>query len=181
MKFNLANSHGLREHAHDAEIAVLVFTRTEIELQQVDVAVDRLRALSEDGAKVRRLAGKTLLMFEGYDTDTRSLVEIPACVRFFRAIDREWSYWLHFLVPAPDVISLALLMLLDVKVGARDKDRSAFEVEALADLEALMTRLFDKMNALHDEFNIPEQLNREITEAVMTALSDATYRREGGC
>ena len=72
-------------------------------------------------------------------------------------------------------------MLLDVKVGARDKDRSAFEVEALADLEALMTRLFDKMNALHDEFNIPEQLNREITEAVMTALSDATSRREGGC
>lgn len=181
MKFILANSRGLREHTHDADIAVLVFTRTEIELQQVDVAVDRLRALSEDGAKVRRLAGKTLLMFEGYDTDTRSLVEIPACVRFFRAIDREWSYWLHFLVPAPDVISLALLMLLDVKVGARDKDRSAFEVEALADLEALMTRLFDKMNALHDEFNIPEQLNREITEAVMTALSDATSRREGGC
>jgi hypothetical protein len=181
MKFILANSHGLREHAHDADAAVLVFTRTEIELQRVDVAVDRLRALSEDGAKVRRLAGKMVLMFEGYDTDARSLVEIPACVRFFRAIDREWSYWLHFLVPAPDVISLALLMLLDVKVGARDKVRSAFQVEARADLEALMTRLFDKMNALHYEFNIPEQLNREITEAVMTALSDATYRRESRC
>ena len=111
MKIVLVNTESFREHSPSADIAVVVFTRMEVELQQVNDAVDRLRALSEDGEKVRRFAGKTILLFEGYDADPRNLREIPACVSFFREVDRQWSYWLHFLVPSADMINLALLML----------------------------------------------------------------------
>jgi hypothetical protein len=66
------------------------------------------------------------LLFEGYVADPRSLVEFPECVAFFRAVDRQWSYWLHFLVARPDSLNLAFLLLADVRPLPRGGDQRSF-------------------------------------------------------
>ena len=176
MEIIFSDPDGFYRHARDADVAVLLFTRNEVECARVGNAVERLMLLSDDADQVQRFAGRMALMFEGYDADPRSLVEIPACVQFFRALDQQWSYWLHFLIPRPDVLNLALLMLVDVEPRMLDVDRRAFEIKDAMQLQKTLERLFASMNVLHRNFGISETVNRAITDAVTASLSDMLHR-----
>lgn len=170
MEIRFSDADGFDAQAHGADLAVLVFTRAEVEAGLVGSAVERLMLFSDDGRHVRRFAGRVLLLFAGYDDDPRPLVQIPDCTRFFRAIDAQWSYWLHFLMPDPEVLRLALLMRVDVRVRSCDGKDANYELCHPAQLAGTLHRWFTAMNALHEAHGIDEAFNRAQSRAVMAAL-----------
>lgn len=169
----VSDADGFDRHAGSADLAVVLFTRSEIEVAAVGSAVERLMLFSDVEENVRRYEGRVALMFEGYDSDPRSLVEIPECVAFFRAVDREWSYWLHFLVARPDALNLAFLLLADVRPLSLGSDRRTFAVNDPDQLTNLLARLFSSMNTLQANYDIPDLVSRRRTEAVLRSLSQA--------
>ncbi len=173
MEIIISDAGGFDRHAGAADLAIILFTRSEIESAAVGSAVERLMLFSDVEDNVRRYEGRMALMFEGYDTDPRSLVEIPECVAFFRAVDRQWSYWLHFLVARPDALNLAFLLLADIRPLAIAGDSRTFAVNDPDQLTKLLERLFTSMNTLHANYEISELANRRRTETVLRSLSQA--------
>jgi hypothetical protein len=169
----VSDADGFERHANSADLAIVLFTRSEIEAAAVGSAVERLMLFSDVEENVRRYEGRVALLFEGYDSDPRSLVEIPECVAFFRAVDRQWSYWLHFLVARPDALNLAFLLLADVRPLSLDGDRRTFAVNDPDQLTNLLARLFASMNTLHVNYGVPDLVNLRRTETVLQSLSRA--------
>lgn len=96
------------------DFVVLPITRARVEQMDPEPFVERLRLLSENREHARRFRGAMVFSFDGYDADPRELYQIPECSAFFRAVDRQWSYWLHFLEPS--LIGIARALLDDVIV-----------------------------------------------------------------
>ena len=170
MEIRFTDADGFEKRAFGADMAAVFFSRTEVEAGLVGSAVERLMLFSDDARQVRRFAGRVVLVFGGYDQDPRPLVLIPECVRFFRGIDEHWSYWLHFLVPEPELIRLALLLRLDVEVRMQRGSQVGYGLRRPAQLQDLLHRWFAAMNALHDMHGIDEAFNKSQSSAVMAAL-----------
>src|SRR6218665_1424675 len=102
MEIRITDADGFGRLSPKADLAVVVITRADIEALRVGSTVERLLLFSDDATQVLRFAGRMVIQVEGYDDDPRPLVLIPECVRFFRAVDAQWSYWLHFLLPLCD-------------------------------------------------------------------------------
>lgn len=170
MEIRFSDADGFDAHAHGADLALLMFTRDEVEAGRVGGAVERLMLFSDDATHVRRFAGRVVLMFSGYDNDPRPLVQIPECTRFFRSIDAQWSYWLHFLLPDREMLRLALLMSVDVRVCERKGLEVGYELRTPAQLAGTLHRWFVAMNALHEVHGIDEAFNEAQSSAVMKAL-----------
>lgn len=172
MDILISNADGFDRHAGRADVAVITFTREEVETGRIGSAIERLLLLSDRADHVLRFAGRVVLMFEGYDHDPRPLVEIPACVSFIRAVDQHWNYWLHFLLPEPDVLKLLILMLVDAEPCLQEGERARYRVCDPVKLAQTLERLFAAMNALHDANRVPEAVNRAITAATMRSLDE---------
>lgn len=171
MEIRFTDVDGFDSQADGADLAVIVFTRAEIEAGRVGSAVERLLLFSDDAVQVRRFAGRVVLMFNGYDADPRALPQIPECVRFFRNVDSQWSYWLHFLLPDPEVLRLAVLLIVDVQVSARGQVEVGYELRDPAQLAGVLDRWFTAMNALHDANGVDATFNEAQTAAVMRAIA----------
>lgn len=170
MEIRLTDAGGFERHASQADLAIVLFSREEVEAQRVGGAVERLMLFSDDAQNVQRFAGRMVLMFSGYDEDPRPLVRIPECVRFFRAVDRQWSYWLHFLRPDPEVLNLAMLLLVDVEPTASGAGQVGYALREPMQLPALLERWFRAMNTLHDAFGVPLSHNEAMTAAALAAF-----------
>lgn len=125
MDITMTDAEGFDRHSQHADLAIILISRADIEAMRVSSTVERLMLLSEDAEQVFRFAGRVVLQINGYDDDPRPLVQIPECVRFFRAVDAQWRYWLHFLLPIPDQLQLIVLMLIDLQVQEKRGHRSA--------------------------------------------------------
>lgn len=123
----------------------------------------------DDAQNVRRYEGRIALMFEGYDAGPRPLVETPDCVRFFRAVDQLWGYWLYFLMPQPDVLNLAVLLLADLRHLPLGNDHCKFAINDVEQLRDLLTRLFASMNTLHANYGISEPASLRRTDRLGVA------------
>lgn len=91
MEIRFCDADGFDAGADGADMAAVLFTRGEVEAGHVGNAVERLMLFSDDARHVRRFAGRMAIVFSGYDSDPRPLVQMPDCVRFFRGIDAHWS------------------------------------------------------------------------------------------
>lgn len=171
MEIRFTDADGFDSQADGADLAVIVFTRAEIEAGRVGSAVERLLLFSDDSAQVRRFAGRVVLMFNGYDADPRALPQIPECVRFFRNVDSQWSYWLHFLLPDPEVLRLAVLLIVDAQVSARGQMEVVYELRDPAQLAGVLDRWFTAMNTLHDANGVDATFNEAQTAALMRAIT----------
>lgn len=172
MKIHVTDADGFSRRSQDADLAVVVISRADIEACRVGSAIQRLMLFSDDAAQVHRFAGRMMLAVEGYDADPRPLVLIPECVRFFRALDAQWNCWLQFLVPEPDQLQLIVLMLVDVdvEVGGGCGPLTGWRLRHPEQLAGALERLFSGMNALHEAFDVPEAHNEAMTAAVIAAL-----------
>lgn len=99
MEIRITDADGFGRLSPKADLAIVVITRADIEAFRVGSTVERLLLFSDDANQVMRFAGRMVIQVEGYDDDPRPLPLIPECVRFFRAVDAQWGYWLHFLPP----------------------------------------------------------------------------------
>lgn len=165
MENRFMDARGLDAHAGRADLAVIAFARAEVETGSVASAIERLLLFSDDVNHVRRSAGRVVLMFSGYDQDPRPLLEVPECVRFFRNVDKHWSYWLHFLVPDPEVLRLPLMLRLDVQACIRGNLQVGYRLKEPAQLAPVLDRWFTAMNALHDAHGIDVAFNEAHVDA----------------
>lgn len=171
MQIRYTDADGFDTGAARADMAAILFTRAEVEAGRVGSAVERLMLLSDNAGHVRRFAGRVVLMFGGYDDDARPLVQVPECVRFFRDVDAQWCYWLHFLLPDPELLRLALLLQLDVDVRTEPGLQVVgYALRDPAQVVGVLHRWFDAMNTLHQMHGIDETLNEAQSRAVMAAL-----------
>jgi len=174
MEIRFTDADGFDVHATAADLAVVVFTREEIERGHVGSAIERLMLFSDDADHVRRFAGRVVLLFGGYDDDPRPLPGIAECVRFFRTVDQHWSYWLHFLIPDQDVLRLIVLLSVDVGVRARSNRVVGYELREPTQLARATERWLGAMNALHDVHGIDEGFNKAQTEVLFEAIAGWT-------
>jgi len=173
MEISITDADGFDRLSPKADLAIVVITRTEIEAFKVGSTVERLLLFSDDSEQVLRFAGRMVVQVEGYDDDPRPLLLIPECVRFFRAVDAQWNYWLHFLLPLPDQLNLILLMLMDVQPLSRQGAEIGYQLRDPEQLGRVLHRLFTAMNTLHETFGVPLSLNKAMTAAVVAALGMA--------
>ena len=169
-EIRITNAEGFDRAAQGADLAVVI-ARADIETCQVGGTVARLMLFSDNAVQGHRFAGRMVVQVEGYDDDPRPLLLIPECVRFFRAVNAQWSHWLHFLLPQPDQIKLILLMLVDVDLQEEDRRLPpGYRLRHPAQLGRVLQRLFMSMNVLHETFDVPEAHNEAMTAAVIAAL-----------
>lgn len=170
MEIRFTDADGFDALAAGADLAVIVFTRAEVESGHVGSATERLMLFSDDTQHVRRFAGRVVLLFSGYESDPRPLPGIPECVWFFRGVDAQWSYWLHFLVPDPEVLRLPVLLSVDVHSRAGRSREIGYTLSEPFQLAMMMQRWLTAMNALHDAHGIDDAFNEAQTRALLRAI-----------
>lgn len=170
MEITTTDADGFDRLSQHADLAIVLISRADIEAMQVGSTVERLMLFSDDAEQVFRFAGRMVLQIEGYDADPRPLVQIPECVRFFRAVDAQWNYWLHFLLPLPDQLQLIVLMLTDVRVQERRGAMVGYAPRDPRQLRRVLDRQFDALDRLHAAFGVPGKLRTMIKQAVHAAL-----------
>ena len=170
MEIRITDADGFGRLSPKADLAIVVITRADIEAFRVGSTVERLLLFSDDANQVMRFAGRMVIQVEGYDDDPRPLPLIPECVRFFRAVDAQWGYWLHFLLPLPDQLKLIVLMLVDAEPQPGQGAAVSYRMRAPEQQGRVMHRLFHAMNTLHETFDVPRALNEAMTEALVAAL-----------
>lgn len=170
MHIRVTDAEGFEQLSQEADLVIVTIQRADIEGLRVGSAVERLLLLSDNAEQVRRFAGRMLVLVEGYDEDPRPLLLIPECVRFFRAVTAQWNYWLHFLLPLPDQLTLIVLMQVDVQPAAHKEGLDGFALREPGQLGAVLHGLFGAMNTLHDTYGIPPAHGEAMTEAVVNAL-----------
>jgi len=170
MKITTTDADGFDRLSQHADLAIVLVSRADIEAMQVGSTVERLMLFSDDAEQVYRFAGRMVLQVEGYDADPRPLVQIPECVRFFRAVDAQWNYWLHFLLPMPDQLQLIVLMLTDLRVQERHGAMISYAPRDPRQMRQVLKRQFHALERLHAAFGLPEKFRTMIKQAVNAAL-----------
>ena len=173
MEIRFTDADGFDRHAAHADLAVLVVQREDIEGLRVGSIVERLLMLSDSRAHAQRFAGRVLLQVGGYDDDPRPLAQIPECVRFFRAVDGQWNYWLHFLVPDPDHLMFIVLMLVDVEVRATHLEMVGYALRDPEQLNKVLERLLGAMRRLQMAHDMPLTHAMAVAAAVARAFGSS--------
>jgi hypothetical protein len=101
------------EAAHEflmaAGMVVLEVSRDQVVHMDLSGPLRKLRGLMSNAATVAARKGKLTLVFSGWESDPRELYEIDEVRNYFAALDREFPYWLWFLMQ--DEITLSVLLL----------------------------------------------------------------------
>ena len=80
------------------EPLVVIVRRHDVEAGNTASTLRVLSRLLAGVATVREYRERVDIAFQGYDTDSRELFEIPEVRRFVAALDDSFPYWLYFLV-----------------------------------------------------------------------------------
>ena len=150
---------GFGEGAGDDWLGVVV-DRTDVESGNVSPAVKRLSRVLADRETVERFRGRVYVAFYGYSNDPRELYEIPEVRRFCARLDEQFPYWFYFLSADGEtlrVIASCLCSVAQVKPGV---------VSFGEDLLDFMTRHFEALNWLVDNYALDEEQNIEVSARV---------------
>lgn len=170
MEIRFTDADGFDRQAPGSDLAVLLISRQDIAAFKVGSVVERLMLFSDCREHVQRFAGRMVLQVEGYDHDPRPLVLIPEVVRFFRAVDAQWNYWLHFLMPEVDQLRLILLMLVDVEQVTRLQEAVGYALLKPEQMDEVIGRLLFAMEKLHEAFDVPLTHAEAMIAAVRRAV-----------
>lgn len=135
-------------------LIIMEISRESIERQDIDSLLSRLRKLSESPTYVSHQAGSVALVFEGYDDDPRAMPTVVEAQTFFKAIDKEWSYWAHFLCHADDSIQIALGLVADARMVGVEDGITAMSIDISAAMGACQNWVAAAQE-LHREHGLP--------------------------
>lgn len=170
MEFKTTDADSFESASQGADLAIVLITRQEVEASNIASTVERLTMLSDADKYVQHFAGRVAIHVSGYDDDPRPLVLIPECMSFFRAVNAQWKYWLHFLIPDADLLKLIVLLLIDVQVHEVQGGGIGYAVGDSRQLHVVLDELFAALDQLHARFGVPAS-ESELTKAlVRTAL-----------
>ena len=153
----------------------LVFSRDQVEAHDISEPLQVLRQLTGNPEKAVGACGRISLVIDGYNADPRELFEIPEVRRYIKAIDDLWPYWFFFLSQADDSIKILESCLCDsieVVPGV-----ASIDTEQLNDA---LTRHFSAMDHYCEAINLPEYKIQEISEGIISLISNASVERIEG-
>lgn len=128
-------------------------------LQQLDFMIET-RELAE------RWEGQLMVTFDGWDDDPREIAEIAEIRTYFAALTDAWPYWLHFSEKVGDTLPLVLRILCPGHIEQVTAGMVGWSFDDLDELQRQLLRLFAGMNVLYDRLELPESMNRRVTEEV---------------
>lgn len=110
---------------------------------------------------VERHRGRVELAFSGYSNDPRELYDIPEVRNFCAELDDAFPYWFYFVSTESvtlGVIACCLCSVTEFRPG---------EVSVGPDLLQFMTRHFDALNWLFENYSLDERHNVEISGRIV--------------
>ena len=149
----------------------VVVDRTDVEAGDVSRAATALLRALANSETIERLRGRVDVAFHGYSDDPRELYEIPEVRRFCAELDGEFPYWFYFLSAEGvtlGVIACCLCSVAKVRPGV---------VSFGPDLLDFMTRHFEALNWLVDNYALDEGQNIEISCGVTEYFGRLEPRR----
>lgn len=153
----------------------LVFSRDQIESDDISEPLKALRQLADNPEKAVAASGRISIVIDGYDADPRELFEIPEVRRYIKALDEMWPYWFFFLSQADDsikVVESCLCDSIEVVPGVTSVDTEQLNV--------CLTRHFSAMNHYCESLNLPESKIEEISEGVISLIYNSSVTRIEG-
>lgn len=147
-----------------------MFSRREVEACDALPAVDRLNALFGSREAIWRYRGQVSLAVDGYNDDTRELVDIPEVRALLREFDARWPYWAFFVNQVDDSIALLAACLC----AERYLGRGQIEVDP-EKLRTFLLRGFGAMNALFNDHGFPESELEVMSNGVTEVIEQAGF------
>ena len=139
---------------------LVVVHRRDVESGDVSRAATALLRALANKETIERLRGRVDVAFHGYSDDSRELYEIPGVRRFCAELDGAFPYWFYFLSAEGvtlGVIASCLCSVARVRPGV---------VSFGPDLCDFMTRHFEALNWLVDNYALDEEQNIEISRGI---------------
>ncbi len=167
----VANGDGFSQLGMGADFAVLTISRREVEGGLVGDVVDRLMRFTDSTEVVEHYEDRLTVAFTGYDDDPREIYEIAACVKFFRTLNSQWSYWYHFIEKNGPTMGVILRLLLDCRVQRRDGVMVGMEILDAKQLKTVMLDLFVAMNGLYEMHDFSEARIESMSARVMASIN----------
>ena len=143
----------------------VVVDRTEVEALDVSRTAAILSRVVADRKAVERHRERVDLAFHGYSNDPRELYDIPEVRDFCAKLDDAFPYWFYFLSTEGvtlGVIACCLCSVTKLRPGV---------VSFGPDLLQFMTRHFEALNWLFDNYSLDERHNVEVSGNVAEYFS----------
>ena len=143
----------------------VVVDRTEVEALDVSRTASLLSRVLADRNAVEGHQGRVDLAFLGYSNDPRELYDIPEVRRFCTKLDDAFPYWFYFLSTEGvtlGVIACCLCSVTKFRAGV---------VSFGPDLVAFITRHFEALNWLFENYSLDKRHNVEISGKVTEYFS----------
>ncbi len=123
-----------------------------------DIASTRQQVIEHEGC--------ISLAFAGWDFDPRETAEIPEIRAYFQALTADFPYWLHYVEKVGDTFFHVMRLLCDGHYERKRPGRVAWSFDNLPQLTMTLETLFGYMHQLHERFDIPDEINRRISEEI---------------
>ena len=139
-----------------ADRLLVVVDRSEVEALDVSRTAVSLSRVLVDRNTVKQYRGRVDLAFFGYSKDARELYDIPEVRHFCSKLDEAFPYWFYFLSTdevALGVIASCLCSVTQLRPGV---------VSFGPDLLGFVTRSYEALNWLFDNYSLDESHNVEI-------------------
>ena len=145
----------------------VVVDRSEVEALDVSRTAAVLSRVLADRDAVERYRGRVDVAFLGYSNDPRELCGIPEVRRFCSKLDGAFPYWFYFL--STDGVTLGMIAsclcsVTSVRPGV---------VSLGPDILEFVTRHYEALNWLFDNYSLDERLNVEISGKVAEYFSNS--------
>ena len=135
----------------------VVVDRSDVEALDVSRTAATLSRVLADRDTVERYRGRVDLAFLGYSNDPRELRDIPEVRRFCGKLDDAFPYWFYFLSTdgvTLGVIASCLCSVTPVRPGV---------ISFGPDLLDFLSRHYEALNWLFDNYSLDERFNVEIS------------------
>jgi hypothetical protein len=150
------------------EPVVLLISRREVEAGDLASVLSRLKPFLATREDAWRYRGQMALAVDGYNNDSRELVDIAEVREMLRRLESSWPHWAYFFNQVDDSIKL----LLSCVAGSRFLGRGAVEMDADM-VAAALGRAFGGMNAIFDRFGFPEDELEKLSNGLVEVLEQA--------
>lgn len=152
---------------------VLTFQFTEVMSGRIGPTVARLMALTDTLESCLQCQERLVFQFEGFNDHSLEVHQIPECIAFFRAIHKEWPYWIHFMTPQRDSMATLLLMICDCIVTDQNNSTVGVQIIDLAQATREFSYMVNAVHQLHAHMGIPSNVTQSIAKNVMRTLEKA--------
>lgn len=164
----LTDADGLA-HNTQQSMLILQIERADIENGNIASTLEKLHIVSDTRENALLYRESLVFVVHGYDHDKRELPEIPEVRAFFAKLAQQWPHWMWFLCRDMGAIALLLALLCKIKIH-RKPDSYGTEFLDLNELKRCMMDLFERGNAMFQNFEISPQDAEESAESAVAEI-----------